>query len=120
MYIHPEGAVFYVSTREDITIVTDAPIGDAATLEKVNAGIDKFCVAISSRASKLPKNTELYICANRDDYACSYYLVDHDAQVEFWLEDVDMSTIGVPQVSSEAHLSTSDSSWCTRERADIS
>jgi len=104
MYIHPEGAVFYVSTREDITIVTDAPIGDAATLEKVNAGIDKFWVAISSRASKLPKNTELYICANRDDYACGYYLVDHDAQVEFWLEDVDMSTMGIPQVSSEAHI----------------
>ncbi|OCH93307.1 hypothetical protein OBBRIDRAFT_790337 [Obba rivulosa] len=104
MYVHPEGTVYYVNTSSEITIVTDTPIYDPAALRKLEEGVSLVCVSMSTSQTVMPNIVELYIYAEPDAEECKYYLIDHESQTEFWLDDVEMSSLYMPPVSSEAHL----------------
>ncbi|OCH96112.1 hypothetical protein OBBRIDRAFT_363125 [Obba rivulosa] len=102
--INPEGSPFYVTECGAISVVTDSPIQEAGISEKLAKGIGRVRSQIEDLAFKLPRNAELYIRADKIKETCSYYFVDHDSQTEFWLQDIEMTTMGMPEVSSVKHI----------------
>ncbi|EMD42097.1 hypothetical protein CERSUDRAFT_120924 [Gelatoporia subvermispora B] len=105
MCINPEGSPYYVTTSHPFSIVTDSVIQEGGTQEKLNKGIHHIMAQIEDMSFPMPRNAELYIRFDKATGGCKYYFVDHDAQTEFWLQDVEMASIGMPEVSSVYHTS---------------
>ncbi|OCH87071.1 hypothetical protein OBBRIDRAFT_827936 [Obba rivulosa] len=104
MYIHPEGAVYYVNTSSKMPVITDTPVDNPAALKKLEQGIRVVWASMVESQMAVISNAELYIYAEPDADKCKYYMVDHDSQTEFWLEDAEMSSLHMSPVSSNTHL----------------
>ncbi|OCH93305.1 hypothetical protein OBBRIDRAFT_790335 [Obba rivulosa] len=104
MYVHPEGTVYYINTGEVIPVVTDTPVCHPTALKKLEEGVGAVWDCMNNSQTSIPNNSELYIYAEPNAEECKYYLIYHDSQTEFWLENTEMSSLYMPPVSSEAHL----------------
>ncbi|KIP11931.1 hypothetical protein PHLGIDRAFT_113994 [Phlebiopsis gigantea 11061_1 CR5-6] len=103
-HMHPEGARYYVNCTLAIPVVTDSCLKGEDILCIITEGLLVF-QDLAAKSPKLPPTTELYIrVENETERECGYYLVDHATQLEFWLEKVTTTQIGLDQVSSEAHF----------------
>ncbi|KAI0959824.1 hypothetical protein AcW1_004538 [Taiwanofungus camphoratus] len=101
---NPEGTCFYVKDLESLHVVTDIALQNPNFSEKLLTLIENIQLAIKTLGIILPKDIELYINLNDDNCGCSYYLIDHSSRTEFWLEEVDSYSLGIPQVASIEHL----------------
>lgn len=111
---NPEGTCFYVKDLESLHVVTDIALQNPNFSEKLLTLIENIQLAIKTLGIILPKDIELYINLNDDNCGCSYYLIDHSSRTEFWLEEVDSYSLGIPQVASIEHLSKAYSPWSQR------
>ena len=60
--------------------------------------------ALESKSLVLPESAELYLMPLDYDDICLYYFVDHASCALFWIDDIGMSDLGLPEVISEPHL----------------
>ena len=98
-----------------LPIITDSPIQEAWTQEKLNRAISYILKQIAGWGSKLPRNAELYVRVDRSSEECAYYFVDHDTQTEFWVQDIKMEDLGMPSVSSIWHISKGNNCSCNEK-----
>lgn len=102
MHIHPEGAPYYVNAK--LKVVTDSNIREEDVYNLLSRGITHFWKMSHALQTPLSSSCELYIRAESDDECCSYYVVDHDSQTEFWLQQAESEDLGFYRVASETHL----------------
>ncbi|EMD42073.1 hypothetical protein CERSUDRAFT_110625 [Gelatoporia subvermispora B] len=104
MYINPEGSPYYVIASHPFSIVTDSMVEESDTQEELYKGIRHIIAQIEDLSFQLPRNAELYIRFDKAAGGYRYYFVDHDAQTEFWLQDIEMASLSIPEVSSTYHM----------------
>jgi len=61
--------------------------------------------AMSQFWSLSPSNIELLVDFAEDENLCSYYFLDHEHQVVFWLDERTTEEFDIPEVSGPDHLS---------------
>ncbi|KAI9063092.1 hypothetical protein FKP32DRAFT_1758632 [Trametes sanguinea] len=100
-HVNPEGSPFYVNGNE--RIVTDIP---AERLFGLKSWIDLFQARIKTLQSPMPDDYELYLNPDTEGQSCKYYLVNHDNQSIFWLDDVctGLGTLDLFMACSSGHL----------------
>ena len=92
----------YFVRESHLTVVTEAWLYDADTLERVQELVED--VDQIFQKSQKSKAAEIFLELVDDEDTCKYYLVDHAAQVCYWLEDVSTSDVDISPSESEAHL----------------
>lgn len=100
--IHPEGAVYYIHHK--MKICTDTPIYDTALYADLRVAIDEFQQLAERLNVSLPEDHELYLQIDTINKGFCYYLIDHDRQMQFWLQDVYSYDLNLPKTASMAHL----------------
>ena len=50
-------------------------------------------------------DVELFLQLSDDIDSCAYYLIDHSARTEFWIETLPTDVLGLSPVVSNSHLS---------------
>lgn len=85
-------------------MVTDSDVRDEDVYNLLSKGIAHFLKMVDALQTPLPESSELYIRAELEDERCSYYIVDHDSQTEFWLQQAESDDLGFYRVASETHL----------------
>ena len=68
------------------------------------------CKTLESKEVTLPDSAELYLIPSDSDDTCLYYFVDHASHSVFWLDEVDVYQLDLPEVISESHLGTCNDS----------
>ncbi|KAK7026852.1 hypothetical protein VNI00_015394 [Paramarasmius palmivorus] len=100
-YTHPEGQLYFFCNAP-LRIVTESYLYNSVTLEKVLYWSKHIEAILEEKQIPLSERIELFICIEED--GCSYYLVNHATQTQFWLEEVDTVSLGLPDVDSDSHL----------------
>lgn len=101
-HMHPEGAVYFVNAK--FNVVTDSQLYDSAQQAQMAQAITCFQYLLQESNVVLPRDYEVFL--RPDGYnKCKYYLVDHEEHVQFWLEEVQSSDLGLPYSTSLHHLS---------------
>ncbi|KZT02690.1 uncharacterized protein LAESUDRAFT_815120 [Laetiporus sulphureus 93-53] len=103
-HIHPEGARYYVNSSEFVPIVTDASIVKPEIFQQLFASIENVRILAGNCGFTLPATCELYLHVEEGRQGCRYYLVDHDTQTEFWLQEVQSESLNLPDATSIEHL----------------
>ncbi|KAJ7816336.1 hypothetical protein B0H13DRAFT_2460276 [Mycena leptocephala] len=82
-HIHPKGQLYFC--REgSLRVVTEAYLYRPETLEKVTHWIQKIEDIVANKNFPISDQLELFIKIEDED--CAYYLVDHAARAQSWLE----------------------------------
>uniref|UniRef100_A0A0W0FRH9 WW domain-containing protein n=1 Tax=Moniliophthora roreri TaxID=221103 RepID=A0A0W0FRH9_MONRR len=100
-YTHPEGQLYFFRNAP-LRIVTESYLYDPQTLTKALHWSKHIESILEDKQIPLSQHIELFIYI--EDDGCSYYLVDHAAHTEFWLEELDTSELGLSDVDSDSHL----------------
>ena len=107
MHTNPEGAPFYV--HDTSSIVTDVPLHLPELCQRVDWSVKSIQNLVETLGVTLPLNYEIYVGIDcevvSEELHCYYYMVDHDTQTEFWLNENELSDLGFSRVVSEMHLS---------------
>ncbi|KAI0669867.1 hypothetical protein C8Q78DRAFT_1079779 [Trametes maxima] len=82
--VNPEGSPYHINTEKHV--VTDAP---SALMDSVLLWAELFSAHMRALEITLPEDYELYLHPDPESKSCKYYLVDHQNQTVFWLEDID-------------------------------
>ena len=101
-HLHPEGSTYFVNSL--INVITDSNIRKPDVYATLMEGISVVQGLATSAQATLSAATELYIRAD-EPKTCHYYLVNHDTQAEFWLNENEFDELGFCRVVSMAHLS---------------
>lgn len=59
---------------------------------------------LQSKNIIVPESAELYLLPLEYDDVCLYYFVDHASRALFWIDDIEVSDLGLVEVISESHL----------------
>ncbi|KAI0090341.1 hypothetical protein BDY19DRAFT_992544, partial [Irpex rosettiformis] len=84
-------------------IITEANLYDQEVLQQIVEVLEIVETKLSEFESAVSETTELFLELD-DEYECSYYLVDHNLQVQFWLEEVQTDELGARNCASDDHL----------------
>ena len=68
--------------------------------------MSQFDILRENSGLELPNTYELLLELDLQEEGCSYYLIDHDLQTTFYLDDTDTGCLDLPDVCSTDHLST--------------
>ena len=101
-HLHPEGAAYYVNSL--LSLVTDSSIFRPeifASLMKAHGIVQTLA---THHGFTFTPDTDLYIRCD-EPKTCYYYLVDHDRQVEFWLNELATDELNFHRAISTEHLS---------------
>ena len=101
--IQPEGQLYFYN--EEFRIVTEAYIYSASTLKRISYWIEVIESLARTREIKLLDTVELFLQLEEEDDGCSYYLIDHNTQTEFWLLDYSSEELNMPASLSLSQLS---------------
>ncbi|KAI0651886.1 hypothetical protein C8Q79DRAFT_935288 [Trametes meyenii] len=82
--INPEGSPYYINMEK--RVVTDAPL---SLMDSVILWTGLFGAHMQALEITVPEDYELYLNPDKESMSCRYYLVDHQNQTVFWLEDID-------------------------------
>ncbi|OJT02357.1 hypothetical protein TRAPUB_7140 [Trametes pubescens] len=102
-HIQPEGKRYFVRDSSP-RIVTDAYIYSSITQEKVLHFAAAVVKMIDAKQISLPDSAEVYLSPSESEDECGYYVADHATHILFWLEEVDLDQLSIPDVVSEEHL----------------
>jgi len=100
-YTHPEGQLYFVY-QSSPRIVTEAYLYALDVQDKISYWIEQFNRRLAASATHLPESAELFLELEEAD-TCLYYLVDYDARVEFWIEELDTEVLGLSPAVSDSH-----------------
>ncbi|EEB90677.1 hypothetical protein MPER_11083 [Moniliophthora perniciosa FA553] len=100
-YTHPEGQLYFFRNTP-LRIVTESYLYDSQTLTKALHWSKHIESILEDKQIPLSQHIELFIYI--EDDGCSYYLVNHATQTQFWLEEVDTSELGLSDLDSDSHL----------------
>ena len=81
-----------------------------AVREKILRFAVVVCKTLESKEVTLPGSVELYLVPSDSDDTCLYYFADHAPHSVFWLDEVDVYQLDLPEVISESHLGTCNDS----------
>jgi hypothetical protein len=101
-FIHPEGKEYFYR-HSGLPVVTEAPMYDPKTAEKVCAWAMEVERQAENQEFALDNNLELFL--EIDENNCSYYLVDRVTATIFWLTEYTTTELGLRSVVSDSHLS---------------
>ena len=90
--------------NEESRIVTEAYIYSASTLKRISYWIEVIESLARTREIKLLDTVELFLQLEEEDDGCSYYLIDHNTQTEFWLLDYSSEELNMPASLSLSQL----------------
>ncbi|KAI0788427.1 hypothetical protein C8Q75DRAFT_807648 [Abortiporus biennis] len=114
--VQPEGSFYYYN--RPLRVVTDSDITIFRVYHTIQSGMNRLHDMLSS-ATNLPHDYEVYISADEDTETaqCSYYLLNHENQTEFWLETISSADLDFPPATSSPHLSyvLQEHYWVHRE-----
>ncbi|GJE86139.1 hypothetical protein PsYK624_022190 [Phanerochaete sordida] len=100
---HPEGATYFINNL--INVVTDSNILRADIFGVFMEGVGQVQSLAANLDIKISASVELYVRAELGkENKCHYYLVNHQARTEFWLNDNDLVDLGFSRVVSRPHL----------------
>ncbi|KAF8586599.1 hypothetical protein K439DRAFT_1631481 [Ramaria rubella] len=107
-YIHPEGQFYFVKTWGSplrINVVTEAYVYDASIRQVVSDFADSIlaCACLDEWHFN-PESVELLIELDEEGTSCSYYFIEHDETVVFWLTETNTEDVDIPEVSGVDHL----------------
>ncbi|EJF57928.1 hypothetical protein BD309DRAFT_990653 [Dichomitus squalens] len=102
-YIQPEGQVYFAYESQP-RMVTEARMHSETVREQVLRFAVIICKTLESKDITLPDSAELYLMPSEDGDTCRYYFVDHASHALFWLDEVDIYQLDLPEVISESHL----------------
>ncbi|KAH9911607.1 hypothetical protein B0H21DRAFT_670517, partial [Amylocystis lapponica] len=102
--VNPEGALYYVNEKDALRVVTDVPLTKGDLCDKIDLCIQRIQAEIQMLGLHLPSDCEVYVHTDGSTNSCSYYLIDHDSRAEFWLQDYNSTSLGLPAVASAEHL----------------
>ena len=94
--------------NESLHLVTDAQMHNPLAQSKMAKVVDCFQEILQKIPVALPSDYEVYLLPEGQD-RCGYYFIDHVNQVQFWIENVESSDLGLPPATSLYHLSKSNS-----------
>ena len=86
-------------------VVTEANLHIPELLHKINYWMGEFDNALDRASFKLPDAYELLLELDMEEQGCSYYLVDHNRHMVFYLDDTNTEQLDLPDVCSMDHLS---------------
>ena len=101
--IQPEGQLYFYN--EEYHVVTEAYIHSDSTLKRISYWIEVIESLARAREIKLLDTVELFLQLEEEDDGCSYYLIDHVTQTEFWLLDYSSEELNMPASLSLSQLS---------------
>ncbi|TDL18681.1 hypothetical protein BD410DRAFT_491692 [Rickenella mellea] len=91
-HIQSKGQLYFYNRTT--RIVTEANVHDVSTLERICRWSLVLYHMVRIEQFNLPPRFEIFLELEEGDCdACNYYLVDHDSQTEFWLQDVNSDEV---------------------------
>ncbi|KAF5310822.1 hypothetical protein D9619_008020 [Psilocybe cf. subviscida] len=109
--VHPEGKRYYFR-NSGLRVITEEDLTDSDALQSVTRCITAVEAEVKNQNLTLAETVELYVQPDySSDDICWYYLVDHAAQMPFWLEEVDTDELGLQESGSESHMKL-QLEWC--------
>ncbi|KAF8578970.1 hypothetical protein K439DRAFT_1638397 [Ramaria rubella] len=101
-YVHPEGQIYYYHTSHHA--ITEANLQNRNTLCKINNWLKEFHQAREHLYFELPPAYEVLLELDLEEEGCRYYLIDHERQTLFYLDDANNDHLDLPEVCSTTHL----------------
>ncbi|TDL18711.1 hypothetical protein BD410DRAFT_806272 [Rickenella mellea] len=99
-HIQSEGQLYFYNRTT--RIVTEANLHDLSTLECICRWSLVLEHMVRARKIHLPEQFEIFLeLEEGGGDGCNYYLVDHEARTEFWLEDVNSEQFFAQTISFE-------------------
>lgn len=86
-------------------VLTEAYIYSAPTLKRISYWIDVIERLACRNEIKFTESVEMFLQLDGSDDGCSYYLVDHSTQSEFWLQDYSSEELNLPPSLTLSQLS---------------
>ncbi len=84
MSIHPEGKRYsYHTTKDGISVVTEARVSDPGVAEQLESGLAKLRVLAAEQNVDLLATTDLFLEIDQDTETCSYWFADHANRTVF-------------------------------------
>ncbi|GBE84018.1 hypothetical protein SCP_0510780 [Sparassis crispa] len=106
VHTHPEGQVYF-SYESEISVVTEADLYSHEVQEKIAHWVAVVNSVLVERKTHVPRTAELFLELDSTGDSCFYYLVDHTARVEFWLQEIttDLQVLlDLPESVSDSHM----------------
>ncbi|KAK7435505.1 hypothetical protein VKT23_019627 [Stygiomarasmius scandens] len=100
-YVHPEGQLYFARDGP-LRVVTELYMYSPKLMAKVLSWVVRIEDILEEKQIPFSENIELFIMLEDDD--CLYYFVNHATRTQFWLEEVDTSSVGIPDYDSPSHL----------------
>ncbi|KAF8134697.1 hypothetical protein K438DRAFT_1997638 [Mycena galopus ATCC 62051] len=100
-HVHPEGQLYFF--REGpLRVVTEAYLYGPETFETTRRWIEHIECLLSDANITISGDIELFV--ELDGPNCAYYFVNHATCAQFWLENGDTDSLGLPTVTSASQL----------------
>ncbi|KDQ59309.1 hypothetical protein JAAARDRAFT_659122 [Jaapia argillacea MUCL 33604] len=103
LHTNPEGRLYFHKEMTP-TILTHENLLNHETLTRISSFISHIMHILVERRIELAQSVELFLELCDTPTSCNYYFVDHATRVEFWLEDLSTTVLGLPSTVSPSHL----------------
>ncbi|KAF8173238.1 hypothetical protein K438DRAFT_2023553 [Mycena galopus ATCC 62051] len=100
-HVHPEGQLYFFRAGP-LRVLTEAYLYRPEVFEIVCSWIEHIECLLSDVKVTISENVELFV--ELDGPNCAYYFVDHATCAQFWLENCDTDSLGLPTVTSTSQL----------------
>ncbi|KII84242.1 hypothetical protein PLICRDRAFT_46093 [Plicaturopsis crispa FD-325 SS-3] len=102
-HTHPEGQLYFYRASSP-RIVTEAYLYRPEIMDRVSTCTLRIEKMLLERQKTMSDNMEIFLELDVDASSCGYYMIDHNARTEFWLDSLTTEELYLPPAVSKSHL----------------